>query len=323
MVNLDSKDFKILYELFLNSRQSSFSISKKTNINHSVVKYRIKKLEKEKIIQDYCIIPNFKKIGYHLCRLYISLQFAPPGKEMEIINFFQQKKNTWRIESSQGKYDIILTIIIKNIKELFSFFIGIMNKYSNYFKKISFSQSIEMFGFKPQLILKENSRESDKIFQFNDSKVNDLDSQNKKIIYFLNKNARIPLIKIAKNLKISVPTVISYINNLNDNNIIKNYSIIIDNERIGFKRFILRLSFIDYKKTDSIIRYFSLNSNILEIYKIIGDYHLEIVLLTNTLEHFHSIIEDFRTKYSNDIKDYEYIIINKVHTISSQSDIFK
>jgi len=51
MINLDSKDFKILYELFLNSRQSFLKISKKTGINQSVVKYRIKKLEEAKIIQ--------------------------------------------------------------------------------------------------------------------------------------------------------------------------------------------------------------------------------------------------------------------------------
>ena len=323
MMNLDSKDFKILYELFLNSRQALSRIGKNVRLPKSVVAYRIKKLEKMGIIQNYCIIPDIQKIGYHLYRLYISLQFTPPGKEKEIINYFQQKKNTWRIESCQGKYDIILTILIKNPEELFFFYKEIMDKYSIYFKKISISQSYETFGFRFTQIIKEKSKNSKKTLQLNDSKANGLDSLNKKILYLLNKNARIPTIEIAQNLNISTPTVISHIKSLVDNEIIKNYSIIIDSEKIGFKRFILCFTFVYYKKIDLIIHHFSLNSYVEEIHKVIGDYHLEIVLHTNTLEHFHAIMEDFRTKYSNDIKDYDYFIINKIHTNPSQSAIFK
>lgn len=322
MINLDSIDFKILYELFLNSRQSSSSISKKTNINQSVVKYRIIKLKKTGIIKNYSIIPNFQKIGYHLYLFYINLQFASPGKEIEIINYFQKRKNTWRIESSQGKYNIILTILIKNIEELYRFYKGMLDKYSYYFKKISISQSYEISGF--QTLQNKNiiSKDSNKALKSNDLKEYEKKSLNKKILYILNKNARSPVIEIAKQLDISVPTAISYIKNLLKEGVIKNYSIIIDDEKIGFKRFFIRFTFYNYKKIDHIIHYLSSNSYIEEIYKVIGDYHLEIILHTTTLEHFHAIMEDFRNKYSNDLKDYDYYIISKVYTIPSESLIF-
>jgi DNA-binding Lrp family transcriptional regulator len=322
MMNLDSIDFKILYELFLNSRQSSSSISKKININLSVVKYRIKKLEKTGVIKNYCIVPNFQKIGYHLYLFYINLQFASPGKEIEIINYFQKRKNTWRIESSQGKYNIILTIVIKNTDELLHFYKDMLDKYSYYFKKISISQSYELS--ESQSLQNKNilSNDSNKTVKANDFKEYEKKSLNKKILYILNKDPRIPTVEIAQQLDISVPTVITYIKSLLKEGIIKKYSVIINDEKIGLKRFYIRFTFVDYKKIDHIIHYLSSNSYVEEIYKVIGDYHLEIILNTNTLEHFHAIIEDFRNRYSNDLKDYDYCIINKVYTIPSESLIF-
>jgi DNA-binding Lrp family transcriptional regulator len=116
---------------------------------------------------------------------------------------------------------------------------------------------------------------------------------------------------------------VSHIKKLTTCGVIENFSIIINSEKVGFKRFLLRLSFVHYKKIDLIIQYFSRISYVEEINKVIGEYHLEITLHTNTLEHFHAILEDFRTKYSNEIKDYDYFIISKVHTNSCESTIFK
>ena len=321
MSNLDSIDFKILYELFLNSRQSTLSISKKTNINQSVIKYRIKKLEKSGVIQGYSIILNYRKIDYRLYRLYISLQFTSTVKEKEIIYFFQEKKNTWRIESSTGKYDIILTLLIKKPRELFYFYKEIMDRFSDHFKKITIYESYETFGFRANTNMKKKSKNLDKNFQAYESY--ELDEPNKKILYFLNKNAKVPIIDLSKNLALSGPTVVSRIKKLIDDGVIENFSILINSEKVGFKRFLLRLSIVHYKKIDSIIQYFSLISYVEEINKVIGEYHLEIILHTNTLEHFHAIIDDFRTKYSDEINDYDYFIISKVYANPCNSRIFK
>ena len=315
MLNLDSKDFKIMYELFLNSNQSISSISKKTKINKSVIKYRIKKLEKKGIIQGYNIILNLQKIQYRLYRLFISLQYTSPGKEKEIISFFKEKKNTWEIETSNGKYDIILTILIRNHEELFLYYKEIMDKFSSHFKIIAISESYETFGFRSN-INQENK-------QKNYSQKYKLDTIDKKIIYFLNKNAKISIKDISKNLKISKPTIMLHIKKLIKDGIIENYSIMLDSKKVGFKRFLLRLSFVQYKKIDSIISYFNQISYVEEINKVIGEYHLELILHTNTLEHFHAILEDFRTKYANEIKDYDYFIINKVHMNQGESQVFK
>jgi len=197
-----------------------------------------------------------------------------------------------------------------------------LEKYSNYFKKISISQSYELPGSQPVPQQKRQTKDSKKTAPPTDWKDDEKTSSHKKILSLLNKNARIPTIDIALQLKISVPTVISYTKQLVQEGIIKKYSVTLDEEKIGLKRFLIRFTFADYRKIDHIIQYLRSNSYIEEIYKVIGEYHLEIMLHTNTLEHFHAIMEDIRNRYANDLKDYDYCIINKVYMVPSESLIF-
>ena len=60
MVKIDLKDRKILYYLDLNSRQSFAEIGKKVGLSKNAITYRIKRLEKEGLINNYYTAINFK-----------------------------------------------------------------------------------------------------------------------------------------------------------------------------------------------------------------------------------------------------------------------
>ena len=65
-VKLDSKDKKIIEQLQKNARQSIAEIAKKTRLPRDVVVYRIKKLEKTKVIRSHHTFLDHQKLGYPL-----------------------------------------------------------------------------------------------------------------------------------------------------------------------------------------------------------------------------------------------------------------
>ena len=83
MKELDSKDHKILYHLFLNSRQSLSSIGKKVGLPKNVVKYRIERLESRGIIKNFNAMIDVFKLGYSVYRLNFIFQYASPEKEKD------------------------------------------------------------------------------------------------------------------------------------------------------------------------------------------------------------------------------------------------
>jgi DNA-binding Lrp family transcriptional regulator len=70
--NLREVELKLVSELMKNSRRSDRQLAKAVGVSQPTIGRMIKKLEKEGIIKEYTIIPDFRKLGYHIA----SLMFA-------------------------------------------------------------------------------------------------------------------------------------------------------------------------------------------------------------------------------------------------------
>ena|SRR3989344_5764415 len=62
-----------------------------------------------------------------------------------------------------------------------------------------------------------------------------MDNLDLSIIEFLSKNSRTPFMQIAKKLKVSESTIRKRVSNLEKNEVIKKYSLVVDTNKIGFE----------------------------------------------------------------------------------------
>ena len=92
MYKLDKKDYKILFELDRNSRQSINDLAKRTALSRDIISYRIKQLEKGGIIQKYITIIDFTKFGLQAIRLYLKLQNITPEIEQRIVRAVRKSR---------------------------------------------------------------------------------------------------------------------------------------------------------------------------------------------------------------------------------------
>ena len=123
-IKLDLKDKKILYQLDLDARQSNTKVAKKVGLSKEVVNYRINKLEKEGVIKSYYTIIDISKLGYFSFRVYIKLLDATPEKEKELIDFLVQEKRSFFVAETDGPFDIVSGIWVKDIYEFEDFYLN-------------------------------------------------------------------------------------------------------------------------------------------------------------------------------------------------------
>jgi len=314
MQELDSKDHKILYNLLLNSRESLSAIGKKVGLPKTVVKYRIDRLVNEKIIENFNTMIDVFKLGYTVYRLNFVFQYASPEKENEIIEYFVNHKNTWSAASEKGRYDFTVTILVKNPGEFYSFYEETLKQFRYYLKEIDFSQLYEKFGYKHATLFTDSPHSQEKAYEYRFTrktvKIDDIDYQ---ILCMLSKNSRIPSIEIAKEVKMTSTTIINRISQLIKNGIIQRYSITIDTIKLGYKPFNVNLSLRNYDRKNLIINYLGSIPFIWEIHKAVGGYDLELSVFTLNFEHFHKLIEDIRNKFPEDITNYDYLYVTKMH----------
>lgn len=62
-------ELRLVSELLKNSRRSDRELAAVLGVSQPTVSRTIKKLEKEGIIREYTIMPDFNKLGYHICAL--------------------------------------------------------------------------------------------------------------------------------------------------------------------------------------------------------------------------------------------------------------
>jgi len=129
---MDKKDFKILNQLDLNSRQSDAEIGKKCRISKQVVNYRIKKLIEEGIINGFYPQINTLKLGYAAHKVYLKFKSLPNVVEKEMWSYLTKQHSIVWIISCSGKWDFIIGIASKNIEEFNQTLDDFMNKYSKY-----------------------------------------------------------------------------------------------------------------------------------------------------------------------------------------------
>ena len=90
-------ELKIISELMKNSRRSDRELAKAVGVSQPTIGRIIKRLEKEGIIREYTMIPDFRKLGYELLALtFLRLNKAISEEEAEKA----RKETKQRLEKS-------------------------------------------------------------------------------------------------------------------------------------------------------------------------------------------------------------------------------
>ena len=112
----DNIDLKILSELSNNSSISVPHLSKKINVNSSVVYSRIKRLVKRKLIERFTIEINNKELGYAVKSLTgINMDSK---KRDNIIEELFKINEVREISEVTGRFDILVTMYSRNLEDM-------------------------------------------------------------------------------------------------------------------------------------------------------------------------------------------------------------
>jgi len=116
MVKIDELDLQILSELSNDASISIPRLSKKINVNSSVVYSRIKRLIKRKLIERFTIVVNDTELGYNVKALTgINMDTK---KRDHIIEELFKIEGVREVAEVTGRFDILVTIYAKSLDQM-------------------------------------------------------------------------------------------------------------------------------------------------------------------------------------------------------------
>lgn len=119
-MELDEKDWKIIEELKLDSREPIREISKKTRIRPSTVHQRIQKLFESGFIEKFTVKLNNRLVGEN----FIVFMLVKGGTTEYIDTKFLHDNHVKEVFGVTGEYDVLVKLKFKNVEEFNEFIIN-------------------------------------------------------------------------------------------------------------------------------------------------------------------------------------------------------
>ncbi len=311
MVKIDIKDRKILAELDWNARIPNSEISRKTGLSKKGIEYRIKRMEKEKIILGYYPVINFEKLGYRINRMMFGLQFMGEETKKKIEEFINHNEDIHWAIWCRGDFDLGIDIWSKSIKEFKKTINKFLSKFGRNIKRRVFSTSIGFEQYPFSFLTGKRDERTAKITE--ELKTENLDELDRKILKELVKNARQNSTEIAGNVNSNYKTVSNRIKSMEEKGIILCSRAMINVDLLGYKWYKLRLRF-DRNIEDTVKKaslYFQSRIETIYIVDYLGEEDFDVELIVKDEQSLFKIIEDVQNHLKNLIRSYSYFSFEK------------
>ncbi|MDP2926315.1 MAG: winged helix-turn-helix transcriptional regulator [Nanoarchaeota archaeon] len=148
---LDHKDIKILDMLDENSAASLTEIAKKLNTNKDTISYRIKRLIRAGIIENFIIVIDMEKLGFQRYMILFELNFDE--QEERIISYLSDHKTVHFVAKILGRKNLLVELYCKSIEEFNKSLMEMRNAMVNSLKTYNIIQVFR--EIKPYKMLKK------------------------------------------------------------------------------------------------------------------------------------------------------------------------
>ena len=311
---LDLTDRKIIYTLDFNSRMPLSQLAKKVGISKQVAKYRLENLVKKGIIKGFYTDINASKLGLEIYMVYFKFHKMTPEIEKKFIEHMCSQESIGVNISVNGKWDYTIDLWASSIMHFKRQYQKIMKDYEKYVKSKQVIIETDFYYFKPKPILGIKSDEQ--ITMTGDIEKVAIDEIDKKILSHLAKNSRVPLVELARIVKLTPNAVKERIRTLEKNGIILGYRVFINYQLLGFLHYRVFLHLENVEEIErKIIQFLKYHKTCVSITKTIGYCELEFRPIVKNVDEFYKLMEELRNKFSDYLKEYEPIIYYKMHDV--------
>jgi Lrp/AsnC family transcriptional regulator, leucine-responsive regulatory protein len=310
-LTLAPKDKAILAELGLDARQNLTGLARKVHLSKQVVSYRIKQLERMKIIRGYHAIPDVYRLGKAHFRVFVKYHQLDTETEARLIRELSRCAEVSWLTLLDGDFDLEFVVWSDNIMEFDSVYNEILSRFGRHFYEKYFSIGTRV-EYLPLRFLSPERRPGRSLVFGGSYRQGVLSDVDKKLLYEINRNGRISMAELARKSGVSVPAARSHLQGLLKSGVIIGFGIKIDHRRLGltYRKVLLKLNDPAKGRIDRISAYLRRQESVIFLVKTIGAYDFEFELLTESNEEFYHFMKEFRSRFAADIRSHNTVIVH-------------
>ncbi len=309
---LTSKDYKILAVLDKDARLSDTAIAKSVGTSKQVVRYRLKRLEEEKVIENYYTMLDVGQLGFDSYYVFVQLTGLNSEKESSLYTkIIKLPQVTWLI-TGVGRWDAVILFCATSIE--------IFNQQLSHFKK-------ELGAHLHELMFTSLIQAEHISYKFLDAKTykplkttpklkvnlktHFLDEGDKKVLRTISQSARLPITEVADKTKLPVHTVHYKLKQLIKRHVIQGFRPKINVQKLGIQWYLLLIKFgaAPLIRTKTFIEFCKQNKQVYYVTNTVGTYDIMLDIHVKNSEEFRKFLFDMKDEFADLILLYESILV--------------
>lgn len=318
MIKIDLLDKKILNILILNSRLEYSEIARLTGTSTERVYYRINRLLKNQIINDFKVLLRYTEMGYNQYNLFIKLKHINAELKEKWQEYLKKHPFTIWVGTCMGEYDFRTFVIAKDHFQLKKILTQIDEDLGPDIASLMVLHRIKKYEGNSYLTFRNYSteKEVDEIrktlsnmnLEKKDKPITILDDKDMKIIRKLCYNPKIKYAEIAKEMKVTPEDIKYRMKKINSTPIISRYSISVNFPKMGLLWLAILVKITHKSKEKEFIDYALSQPQTVNVIENLGDWDLEITFYSKNIDEADTYILNLREKYYDVILDYKFFI---------------
>jgi len=309
MRKLDLKDKKLLFELDFDARKTYAELARATRMSKRGAEYKLKNLERDKVVIGYSTIIDVNKVGYNYFRVFIKFQTVTKEFQKEVETYIKNEENIGWALWYHGTYDLGFTIWANTVTQ----FKELVNKFYNQFGK-NISRRTESIGteilfYKSRFLL--NNKDLNTINITESTNKEKLDNNDILVLNALVKQPRATLITLGERTGLSSKLVSYHLKKLYLKKILLGIRPILNYNQLGkiYYKVFFHLNDLQEEAITKLEGYLAQESSVIYVVKAMGTCDLDIELVLDSTEQLYNFIDDIQIRFPGIIKEYDLLIL--------------
>src|SRR3989338_7323616 len=292
-MKLDALDTKILSVLDKDARLTDSEIGKKTRASKQVIRYRLKKLQEDKIIENYYTMVDVGQLGFDSYYLFVQLTGLNSKQENELYQKILQKPYISWLITGVGRWDAVILFCAKSIAQFNNQLIELkilLGKNLHEHTYVTLIQA-EHIGYKfvnPDKHLSLKTTPKDQIFSLNNI--------DKKMLKTINQDARMQVTEIAENISEPIHVVHYHLKKLKK-------------EGLQWHLLLIKFNSVSYDKIKDFLEYCNNQKAVYYATNTVGNYDVMLDLHVKDTEEFREFLFNIKNRFQEVILLYESIFV--------------
>jgi Lrp/AsnC family leucine-responsive transcriptional regulator len=224
------------------------------------------------------------------------------------VDFLTKEETEWVVKVGGG-YDVIVSYLVEDAKELYDKLERVHAKFEKHILKKEISEVLSVPHFPKNYLLSVKSLA--RPYDFEQGDVVAIDSKDELLLKTIANNARMSLVDLAKELSLSPRGAMLRMKKLEKVGVVLNYRVALNIHKLGwiFTKAYFSLRHLDTSSFRSIKEYCNKSPYVIHVIQCVGRWDLEIDFEIPSYKHFYDFMLDFRTTFSGLIREFDYSII--------------